>query len=56
MKKKQYMMMATFLCTTTMAMAAPVNINTNQPYNAKNVQMEGHAPLENSASVISSAC
>lgn len=54
MKKKQYMMMATFLCTTTMAMAAPVNINTNQPYNAKNGQMEGHAPLENSASVISS--
>ena len=54
MKKKQYMMMATFLYTTTMAMAAPVNINTNQPYNAKNVQMEGHAPLENSASVISS--
>ena len=54
MKKKQYMMMATFLCTTTMVMAAPVNINTNQPYNAKNVQMEGHAPLENSASVISS--
>ena len=35
MKKKQYMMMATFLCTTTMAMAAPVNINTNQPYNAR---------------------
>lgn len=31
MKKKQYMMMAAFLCTTTMAMAAPVNINTNQP-------------------------
>ena len=54
MKKKQYMMMATFLYTTTMAMAAPVNINTNQPYNAKNGQMEGHAPLENSASVISS--
>ena len=54
MKKKQYMMMAAFLCTTTMAMAAPVNINTNQPYNAKNVQMEGHAPLETSASVISS--
>ena len=54
MKKKQYMMMATFLCTTTMAMAAPVNINTNQPYNAKNGQMEGHTPLENSASVISS--
>ena len=48
------MMMAAFLCTTTMAMAAPVNINTNQPYNAKNGQMEGHAPLENSASVISS--
>lgn len=54
MKKKQYMMMAAFLCTTTMAMAAPVNINTNQPYNAKNVQMDGHAPLETSASVISS--
>lgn len=53
MKKKQYMMMATFLYTITMAMAAPVNINTNQS-NAKNVQMEGHAPLENSASVISS--
>ena len=54
MKKKQYMMMAAFLCTTTMAMAAPVSINTNQPYNAKNVQMDGHAPLETSASVISS--
>ena len=54
MKKKQYMMMAAFLCTTTMAMAAPVSINTNQPYNAKNVQMDGHVPLETSASVISS--
>ncbi|WP_298713047.1 polysaccharide biosynthesis/export family protein [uncultured Veillonella sp.] len=54
MKKKQYMMMAAFLCTTTMAMATPVNINTNQPHNAKNVQTENHAPLETSASVISS--
>ena len=37
MKKKQYMMMAAFLCTTTTFMAAPVSINTNQSYNSKNV-------------------
>lgn len=54
MNKKQYMMMAAFLCATTTAMAAPVNITTEQSYNSKALQSEGHAPLETSASVVSS--
>ena len=54
MNKKQYMMMAAFLCATTTAMAAPVNITTEQSYNSKSLQSEGHAPLETSSSVVSS--
>lgn len=54
MNKKQYMMMAAFLCATTTAMAAPVNITTEQSSNSKALQAEGHAPLETSASVVSS--
>ena len=54
MNKKQYMMMAAFLCATTTSMAAPVNVTTEQSYNAKALQTEGHAPLETSASVVSS--
>ncbi len=54
MNKKKYMMMAAFLCATTTAMAAPVNITTEQSYNSKALQSEGHAPLETSASVVSS--
>ena len=54
MNKKQYVMMAAFLCATTTAMAAPVSVTTEQDYSAKTVQLEGHAPLETSASVISS--
>ena len=54
MNKKQYMMMAAFLCATTTSMAAPVNVTTEQSYNAKALQTEGHVPLETSASVVSS--
>ena len=54
MNKKQYVMMAAFLCATTTAMSAPVSVTTEQGYNGKTVQLEGHAPLETSASVISS--
>ena len=54
MNKKQYVMMAAFLCATTTAMAAPVSVTTEQGYSAKTVQLEGYAPLETSASVISS--
>ena len=54
MNKKQYMMMAAFLCATTTAMAAPVNITTEQSSNSNALQSEGHAPLETSASVVSS--
>ena len=46
--------MAAFLCATTTSMAAPVNVTTEQSYNAKALQTEGHAPLETSASVVSS--
>ena len=35
-------------------MAAPVSVTTEEGYNTKTVQLEGHAPLETSASVISS--
>ena len=54
MNKKQYVMMAAFLCATTTTMAAPVSVTTEEGYNTKTVQLEGHAPLETSASVISS--
>ena len=47
-------MMAAFLCATTTTMAAPVSVTTEEGYNTKTVQLEGHAPLETSASVISS--
>ena len=54
MNKKQYMMMAAFLCATTTSMAAPVNVTAEQSYDSKILQTEGHAPLETSASVVSS--
>ena len=54
MNKKQYMMMAAFLCVTTTSMAAPVNVTAEQSYDSKILQSEGHAPLETSASVVSS--
>ena len=54
MNKKQYVMMAAFLCATTTTMAASVSVTAEQGYNSKNAQVEGHAPLETSASVISS--
>ena len=46
--------MAAFLCATTTSMAAPVNVTAEQSYDSKILQTEGHAPLETSASVVSS--
>ena len=35
MNKKQYVMMAAFLCATTTTMAAPVSVTTEEGYNTK---------------------
>ena len=54
MNKKQYMMMAAFLCATTTSMAASVNVTTEQSYNAKTLESDKYASLQTSASVVSS--